>query len=100
MLLFFCLGGSTIYYFIRLTNNYEENQLKEYGVVQKVRIKNIGRKGKGSEYAGFDYYLNDEVYSNDLVEKEFAIGDSVEIIFSSSKPDILQWAEDFNSNDD
>ena len=100
MLLFFCLGGTTVYCFILFINNYEETQLKEHGVVQTVRIKDIERKGKGSEYAAFDYYLENKVYSNDLTQKDFAIGDSVEIIFSTKDPDIIQWAEDFNSNDD
>lgn len=100
IMLFFLLGGSAGYYFVMYINRYEESQLKEYGQYQKVRIKDIQNKGKGQQYASFDYYVNEIRYSNDLDQKDFEIGDSVEIIFSTHDPDIILWADDFRKDKD
>lgn len=93
--LFFGLVGPSVYFFYKATQQWETYQLTRYGQYQKVEIKDVRKKGKGRPYAFFDYYLNGKRYSNDLSQKDFNIGDSVEIIFSTEDPEILEWSEDF-----
>lgn len=93
--LFFGLAALSFYLFYKATQQWETYQLTRYGQYQKVEIKDVRKKGKGRPYAFFDYYLNGKRYSNDLSQKDFNIGDSVEIIFSTEDPEILEWSEDF-----
>lgn len=81
--------------YVKLANQYETNQLKYYGIKQKIKIKEVRYKGKGNKYAIFDYYLNGEKYSNDLLNQSFVVGDSATIIFSSDDTDILKWFDDY-----
>ncbi|HEX7412440.1 MAG TPA: hypothetical protein VF411_00240 [Bacteroidia bacterium] len=77
-------------------NKYEYNHLKNFGKLQKVKIKDIHCKGKGTPYAFFDYYLNGKQCTSDLDSKSYNIGDSATIIFSTNKPYIIKWADDFS----
>ncbi len=93
--LFILLATLLFVYFGRFLKQYEVNQLRNFGQYQLVRITDIKRKGKGGPYAFFDYYFNGKKYSNDLLQKDFNIGDSVEIIFSTKNIDIIEWADEF-----
>ena len=97
MTVFFLLiiGGS--YLLIKSLNRYEIVQLKTYGQIQKVKIKEIRYKGKGTPYAFFDFYLEGKIYSKDLSPKDFNVGDSIRIIFSTADPNIVRYADDINS---
>jgi len=93
------LFGSTTYGLVAFLNKYEKEQLKNFGRLQKVRIYDIHYKGK-TQYAFFDFYLDGKKYSNDLNQKNFSVGDSATIIFSTNNTDILKWAEDFDESDE
>lgn len=97
--LFIILFAGTAYVLVTSLNKYEKDQLKTFGQLQKVKIIDIRHKGKGTSYAFFDFYLEGKKYSNDLSPKNYNIGDSATIIFSTNNTDIVEWAEDFDTND-
>lgn len=97
--LFLILFGVTAIGLIISVNKCEKYQLKTYGLIQKVKIKSIEYKGKGSPYAFFDFYLDGEKYSSNLTPKNYTVGDSAIIIFSTDNTDIVEWAEDFDANE-
>lgn len=98
--LFLILLAGTACKLVTSLNKYEKDQLKTFGRLQKVRINDIHYKGKGTPYAFFDFYLDGKKYSNDLSPKNYSIGDSATIIFSTNNTDIVKWAEDFDKNDE
>lgn len=99
MSLFFFLFVLAVSFFFVVIGNYEHHHLKHYGQYQKVRITDIRMKGKGSTYAFFDFYFDGKKYSNNLEQKDFIIGDSVEIVFSAKDPEIIEWSQDFDIDD-
>lgn len=86
--------GSTAYGLFTFLNKYEKEQLKNFGRLQKVRIYDIHYKGKGAKFAFFEFYLNGKKYTNDLDPKNYKVGDSATIIFSTHNTDIVKWADD------
>ncbi|MBC6368716.1 hypothetical protein [Algoriphagus sp. AK58] len=98
--LFLILFAGTAYKLVTSLNKYEKDQLKTFGRLQKVRINDIHFKGKGTPYALFDFYLDGKKYSNDLNPKNYSIGDSATIIFSTNNTDIVKWEEDFDKNNE
>ncbi len=98
--LFLILFAGTAYGLVSALNKYKKDQLMTFGRLQKVRIKDIHRKGKGAPYAFFDFYLNGKKYTNNLSPKNYSIGDSATIIFSTNNTDIVEWADDFSANDE
>ncbi|MDN3674346.1 hypothetical protein QWY99_14905 [Flavobacterium branchiarum] len=90
--------GGTAYYLVTSLNKYEKDQLKNFGQIQKVRINDIHYKGKGTPYAFFDFYLNGKKLTNNLNPKNYSVGDSATIIFSTHNTDIVKWADDFDPN--
>ncbi|MCT2561361.1 hypothetical protein [Chryseobacterium herbae] len=97
--LFFIFCGATFLGLVISVNNHEKYQLTNYAVTQKVKIKAIEYKGKGSSYAFFDFYLDGEKYSTNLSRKNYSVGDSAVIIFSTHNTDIVEWAVDFDPNE-
>lgn len=83
------------YLYYVLVKRYEERQLGDYGQLQKVRIKKIDYKGKGSPYAFFDFTFNGDTISEELSRKGLNEGDSAVIIFSTQDVRVVKWAEDF-----
>jgi len=51
------------------------------------------------EYAFFDFSYNGKNYSNDLPQEDFMIVDSVEIIFSTRSPGIIEWSVDYDKDE-
>lgn len=98
--LFLILFAGTAYTIITSLNKYEKDQLKTFGQLQKVKIIDIHHKGKGTAYAFFDFYLDGKKYSNNLSPKDYNIGDSATIIFSTDNTDIVKWADDFDTKDE
>jgi len=98
--LFLILFTGTAYGLVTSLSNYEKVQLKTFGRLQKVRINDIQYKGKGTPYAFFDYYLDGKKYIGDLSPKNYNIGDSATIIFSTNNTDIVKWADDYDSNEE
>lgn len=97
-LLLVILAG-TIYGVGTAVNRRERDQLKTFGRLQKVRIKDIRFKGRGGPNAFFDFYLNGKKYSHDLGRKNYRMGDSVTIVFSTDDPDIVEWWDYYDEND-
>lgn len=97
--LFLIFFAGTAYSLVTSLTKYEKDQLKTFGQLQKVRINNIDYKGKGTSYAFFDFYLDGKKHSNNLDPKNYNIGDSVTIIFSTNNTDIVKWAEDVDPHD-
>lgn len=96
--LFFILFAGTAYGLVTSLSKYAKDQLTTFGRHQKVRINDIHYKGKA--YAFFDFYVDGKKFTNNLSPKNYSVGDSAIIIFSTNNTDIVEWAEDFNSNDD
>jgi hypothetical protein len=96
--LFIVLFGGTAYGLVTRIYKYEKDQLSTFGQTQEVVINDIGYKGKGTSYAFFDFYFNGKTYSNNLDPKDYEVGDSATIIFSTNDPDIVKWADDFDAN--
>jgi hypothetical protein len=92
--LFLTIFAGTSYGLVTSLNKYEKEQLETFGRLQKVRISDIQNKGKGSPYAFFDFYLDGKKYTNELSPKNYSIGDSVRIIFSTNNTDIVKWADE------
>lgn len=100
ILLFLILFAGTAYGLVTFLNKYEKDQLKNFGRLQKVRINDIHYKGKGESYAFFNFYLDGKKYTNDLSPKNYSIGDSATIIFSTNNTDIVKWVDDYDPNDE
>ncbi len=94
VLFLFSFSGAVSLY-IQVTRTHQFTQLRNFGQTQKVRIKDIDYKGKGTPYAFFDYYSNGATYSQTLDPRNYEIGDSAVIIFSVMDPDIVMWADEF-----
>jgi ascorbate-specific PTS system EIIC-type component UlaA len=86
--------GSTAYGLVIFLNNYEKEQLKNFGRLQKVKIYDIHHRAK-TRYAFFEFYLDGKKYTNNLSPKNYSVGDSATIIFSTHNTDIVKWADDF-----
>jgi hypothetical protein len=98
--LFLILFAGTTYGLFTSLNKYAKDQLHTFGRLQKVRINDIHYKGKGTPYAFFDFYMNGKKYTNNLSPKNYSIGDSAIIIFSTNNTDIVEWADDFYANEE
>jgi len=68
---FIVLATIIVVYFSAFIKQYKQDQLTDFGQFQKVMIKDIRHKGKGTPYAFFDFYYNEKKYSNDLDQKKF-----------------------------
>jgi len=98
--LFLILFAGTAYGLVTSLRKYEKDQLQTFGRLQKVRINDIHYKGKGTPYAFFDFYLDGKKYTNELSPKNYSIGDSATIIFSTNNTDIVKWADDYETNEE
>jgi hypothetical protein len=93
--LFFLLFGGSFYAYFQLVSSYEYGQLARQGEIQKVRINKTAYKGKGGPNAYFDFYFNEQTYSDDLPKDDLEVGDSGLIIFSKQNPEIVVWYKGF-----
>lgn len=98
--LFLIIFGGTAYGLVTSLSKYAKYQLTTYGKLQKVRINDIHYKGKGTPYAFFDFYMDGKKFTNNLSPKNYSVGDSATIIYSTNNTDIVEWAEDFNPNEE
>ena len=98
-ILFFGLFGTTAYFLIKSLDKYRNYQLENYGKLQKIKINEIHPLGKGTDLAFFDYNYNNITYGGRLDPRNYRIGDSATIIFSTQDPHIVDW-ENHNRNND
>ena len=98
MCLFFVIAGTLIFFFMKYTDKHEAWQLKTFCEYQKIGIRKIKHIGKGnSKTTFFDIYHNSKKYSVSHSHiKNYKVGDSVYVIFSTKNPDILKWAAEYN----
>lgn len=88
----FIVSGKVFYYYI---GKYHKEQLQQYGVVTKVKIKSeiTGNNSRHDLY--FDFIHNGEKWEGSLGHWKYEVGDSVEIIYSSENPNEVEYYELF-----
>ncbi len=81
--------------FFFLIDNYEHNQLKKYGERKSVTIVEVRKTRKYLPVALFEFDNQGRSCSKELLSEKYHKGDTVEIIFSTKKPEIVMWYEEF-----
>ncbi len=80
------------FFFVKI---YKKNQLKSYGIIEKVKVKGIRLDVKKNPYIFFRYNNgNDSTY---LPQRPLITGDEVLIIYSGNNPDIVEYYYDFQN---
>jgi hypothetical protein len=83
ILMFFGLWVFNMIIVFQSFTRQEQEQFKKFGQFQKIEIKDIRYKGKGGRKAFFEINWQGKKYSQDLPSKNFKIGDSAMILFST-----------------
>lgn len=94
-ILFGSLFGLIFTYFIiyaGIHNTQKSNELNTYGEIVKVRISGIGYYKK-TRKAEFTFRHKNKWYHNNLPSKTFQVDDSIHIVYSTSRPEIVEWLE-------
>ncbi len=86
--MFFLVIPLLVYSFFKV--EYDNEQFEANGIVKKIFIESSSR-GKSSTYMHFKYLHNGVSYETKLQNKDFKIGDSANIIFSTHNPYIVKW---------
>jgi hypothetical protein len=79
------------YFYFTSVRSEEQQQIKDSGTLQMVRIDHVHYMRGNGRQVEFDYYFNGRKYSSHLGSETINEGDSVMIIFSSEDPDIVHW---------
>ncbi len=82
-----------LFYFI--VDNYEYYQLKTYGQRSKVVIQEVRKTRKELPFALVEFENQGRACSKELFTDEYREGDTVEIIFSTKKVQIVKWYDEF-----
>lgn len=91
----------TFFVFVTIMHLVKNYQLKEYGVTEYAKIKSISKDAKGNEFSSIRY--NKSKNSSTLLTKyftdpkEYDIGDSIKIIYSSKNPDIVELFKEYKN---
>jgi len=83
----------TIVSFIFLINIYENYQLKKYGVIETVFVKEIHHDIKQNEYAFIEYH--NKKYSTNLYADSLKINQKTKIIYSKKNPNIVKYLKEY-----
>lgn len=81
----------TIVAFVSAMSAYERNEIRHYGVVRRVPITDVHYDIKKKEYAYVVYRHGNRTFKHDLPMQNHHLNDTVEIIFSSRNPDIVDY---------
>lgn len=81
----------TIAIFVFSMSAYERNEIRHYGVVRRVPVTDVHYDIKKKEYAYVVYRHGDRTFKHDLPMQNHHLNDTVEIIFSSRNPDIVDY---------
>lgn len=81
--------------FFFLVNSYEYDHLKTYGERSRVLIQDVRKTKKDLSFALVEFENKDQVCSKELELEKYHKGDTVEIIFSTKRPEIVMWYEEF-----
>jgi len=81
--------------FFFLINSYEYEHLKTYGERSKVLIQAVRKTKKELPFALVEFDSKGRSCSKELLSEKYHKGDTVEIIFSTKRPEIVMWYEEF-----
>ena len=70
-----------------------DKELRNYGKITKVRIIKISHNDGRNVWFVFEH--NKELHRHSLHSNHLEVGDSVEVIYSTQKPDLIRWANDY-----
>lgn len=77
--------------FVFSISAYERNEFRDYGVVTRVPITDVNYDIKKKEYAHIIYRHAGKTFEHDLPVQNHHLNDTVEIVFSSRNPDIVDY---------
>jgi hypothetical protein len=85
----------TIASFIFSMNIYENNQLKKYGIIENVIVKEIHYDIKQNPYAFIKY--QNEKHTVNLFADSLKVNDTVKIIYSKLSPKIVKYLDEYKT---
>ncbi len=83
----------TIAAFIFSMDIYENNQLKKYGIIETVSVKELHYDIKQNPYAYFEY--QNRKHSINLSANSLKVNDTVKIIYSKRNPSIIKYLNEY-----
>lgn len=83
----------TIGSFVFLINIYENYQLKKYGIIETVFVKEIHYDIKKNEYAFIEY--QNKKYSTNLSANSLKVNEETKIIYSKENPNIVKYLKEY-----
>lgn len=83
----------TIATFMYSMNIYENHQLKKYGIIEVVSVKEIHYDIKKNRYAYFEFENNKQ--SVNLSANSLKINDKTKIIYSKENPKIVKYLDEY-----
>ncbi len=83
----------TIAVFMFSMNIYENNQLKKYGIIETVIVKELHYDIKQNPYAYFEY--QNRKHSINLSANSLKVNDTVKIIYSKRNPSIIKYLNEY-----
>ncbi len=78
-----------------LVNSYEYAHLKTYGKRSRVLIQDVRKTKKDLSFTLVEFENQGQICSKELPLEKYQKGDTVEIIFSAKRPEIVMWYEKF-----
>jgi hypothetical protein len=85
----------TIISFVFSMNLYENNELKNYGIVENVKIKEIYYDIKQNPYILFEY--QNKKHSTNLPAHTLKVNDITQIIYSARNPMIIKYLTEYQN---
>ncbi|MEA9413454.1 hypothetical protein [Flavobacterium sp. PL02] len=85
----------TIISFIFSMKLYENNQLKNYGVIESVNVKEIHYDIKQNPYIYFEY--QNKNHNTNLPAHTLKVNDITKIIYSSRNPKIIKYFDEYKN---
>lgn len=83
----------TITTFIYLINIYENHQLKKYGIIENVTVKEIHYDVKHNPYAYFEF--KNKKHTVNLNADSLKLNDKIKIIYSEENPNIVKYLDEY-----
>lgn len=84
--------------FYSLTSQYHDDQLKQYGVVTRIKIQSEITGSNSRHDMCFEFKHNGEKWEGMLGYWNYEVGDSADIIYSSENPNEVAWYELYLAN--
>ncbi len=84
----FIVAGKVFYHF---TGKYHSEQLKQHGIVTKVKIHSEIKGNNSRHDLCFDFMHNGKKWEGMLASWNYEVGDSAAIIYSAENPNEMEW---------